>query len=93
MTNQVNGLVYYFYEEHTYDENNYCSQCGGSMHYHDYTYSYLYFNSRVHRSFCECGSTSMGAHIVDISNIHYCILCGGYAEYGLVGPLNHDEGL
>ena len=64
--NEVDGLEYTFYEEHTFS-NGVCTDCA-YLHTHRYG-DYLYFNARSHRRICTCGVIESGGHYVNASDI------------------------
>ena len=93
-----NGLLfsYYFPMPTTYYlkiENNsaisgsYSIDSAPTQHIHSYSSSYSWENSRKHKAFCSCGTNQLRGHVVN-SGGNICILCGGFADMGIVGPLN-----
>ena len=76
--NNVSGLRYTFYEEHTFVDNV-CTECG-YVHTHTYS-SYVYHNNTSHKRTCSCGHVETQAHYIyasDIVNGRYvtCLGCG-----------------
>ena len=62
-----------------------------SAHAHSYD-TYVWKTNTTHRAFCECGASSMQAHVVTQAAPHTCVLCGGYASTGIIpmgnGPID-----
>lgn len=56
-------------------------------HNHYYFDHYSWYNSRKHRAHCSCGAFQLEGHLV-YGDSHVCTLCGGFAEYGFIGPLS-----
>ena len=56
-------------------------------HDHYYFDHYSWYNSRKHRAHCSCGAFQLEGHLV-YGNSNICTLCGGFADYGFVGPFN-----
>ncbi len=56
-----------------------------AAHVHSYD-SHIWINSTQHESFCICGDSIICGHAV-INNKTQCILCGGKADKGFIGPL------
>lgn len=79
VSNQVIGLEYSFYESHNYG------------------FSYDWRNNTTHYSNCMCGDHRLEGHIVSPGSIvggsQYatCLLCGGLAKVGFIGPLNLND--
>ena len=57
-----------------------------AVHIHDYT-SHIWINSTIHISYCECGESITCGHAI-LNNNSYCLLCGGRADMGFVGPFS-----
>lgn len=75
----MNGLGYSFYEPHSY--NN----------------LYLWRNYTQHYANCSCGSNRIEGHAVPAGAFNggnqyaTCLVCGGLASIGFVGPLVFDD--
>ena len=84
--NNVSGLNYKFYEEHTFVDNE-CVECWYS-HTHSYHYSWLSYTS--HLQSCACGDSSNKPHVVKAgstlgsSGYAICLLCKGQASIGAI---------
>ena len=81
--NDVDGLEYSFYENHTFVDNE-CTGCG-FYHAHSYT-PYSYLNNRSHIRYCSCGETQTKGHYVMQSSIvdnRYATCLGCNAELDL----------
>ncbi len=63
--NDVDGLEYSFYENHTFVDNE-CTGCG-FYHTHSYT-PYIYLNNSSHTRYCSCGETQTKGHYA----VGYC---------------------
>lgn len=57
-------------------------------HVHSYNNSYVWINQTQHRAICSCLASVIQPHAVLPSNPHYCVLCNGYVNSGLIGPLS-----
>ena len=58
-------------------------------HTHHYDTAYLWFNLTKHKAFCSCGALTYQPHCVEIVNGNpgtTCLLCGGSASGGIIGP-------
>lgn len=53
-------------------------------HYYE---RYIWKNTRNHTAYCECGESTLQGHIVSAGS-SLCLLCGGKADIGFVGPLS-----
>lgn len=68
-----------------------------SAHFHSYDSSYIWWNYTQHRATCLCGTNRLEGHAVssdpDIQGNQYaiCLLCGGLASIGFVGPMSVNE--
>lgn len=81
--NDVDGLEYSFYENHTFVDNE-CTGCG-FYHTHSYT-PYTYLNNSSHTRYCSCGETQTKGHYVMQSAIvdnRYATCLGCNAELDL----------
>ena len=59
-----------------------------TQHIHSYSSSYLWRNNRKHEAICSCGASQLRGHVIN-SGGNMCILCGGIADMGIIGPLNY----
>lgn len=57
-----------------------------TYHVHNYNDYYIWSSNTKHIAFCECGASVQRSHIVQ-SGGNTCLLCGGYASGGPIGPL------
>lgn len=101
VVNNVSGLGYLFYENHSLNSNNDCTLCGGHVHTHQYTDYYEYYSNAKHKAYCECGEYVLRSHAVDSSSIYYsnghqygtCVGCGYIIDLGtgggIIGPLEN----
>lgn len=64
--NNILGLNYTFYEEHSMTQNT-CSICG-YLHTHSFE-AYMYFDNSTHVRLCDCGATETETHYVRRSDI------------------------
>ena len=63
-----------------------------NSHVHVYENSYEWRNSTQHYAYCECGSSTIQAHIVQ-SGTNTCMLCHGTASGGFIGPLSIGQSI
>lgn len=61
------------------------------FHTHSYDSSYNWFDSRRHRAYCSCQLSTLQPHFVTSDDLNTCIFCGGYAEFGMIGPLTFSN--
>lgn len=95
IVNCVTGLEYIINEEHNF-VNDYCDIC--NYHNHSYTYSYIKFNDKNHKSFCSCGDMKLMPHVFTQADLNdgnktkTCIVCKAVfdndSSIGIVGPLS-----
>lgn len=96
--NNVEGLEYTFYEEHTIVTNG-CVECG--THIHSYTHRYIWQSETQHGCLCACGDITTGSHVVKhgafngTSEYAICLLCKGRVFMGnlnsVITDLPHTE--
>lgn len=94
VTNQVEGLEYSFYENHTFDTTHTCTLCG-AQYSHSYTHHYENYSSTHHEAYCECGASVLDFHAANfmqsyIFNGHIyapCIFCSATLDLGGNGPI------
>ena len=85
-------------QSHVY-ENHYCIYCGAYTSSHDYSASYLWFNYTKHEATCCCGASHLEGHAISSSSYNSgsqyarCLLCGGLASMGFIGPLSTNDNL
>ena len=83
-------------QSHVYDQH-YCIYCGAYTSSHDYDASYFWRNYTQHRANCVCGANRLEGHAVSsgafVKGNQYatCLLCGGPASMGFVGPLSLND--
>ncbi len=56
-----------------------------NTHYHNYGEPYIWQNNTYHLATCSCGNTILQPHATQ-SGTGDCILCGGSASGGFIGP-------
>ncbi len=54
-------------------------------HIHNYGEPYVWKNTAKHFATCDCGQTTLQAHVVQ-SGTNTCLLCHGTASGGFIGP-------
>ena len=94
VTNQVTGLGYSFYENHSFDTTHTCTLCG-AQYSHSYTHHYENYSSTHHEAYCECGASVLDFHAANfmqsyIFNGHIyapCIFCSATLDLGGNGPI------
>lgn len=94
VTNQVTGLSYSFYENHSFDATHTCTLCG-AQYSHSYTHHYENYSSTHHEAYCECGASVLDFHAANfmqsyIFNGHIyapCIFCSATLDLGGNGPI------
>ena len=57
------------------------------QHEHHYDNRYVWKNRTQHTAYCECGAGTVQGHAVS-SGSSRCLLCGGLADTGFIGPLS-----
>ena len=79
VTNQVTGLSYSFLESHSFND------------------SYSWVNNLQHLEFCACNEFRYMGHVVSSNSFNpgnqyaTCLLCGGLASIGFIGPFSLEE--
>lgn len=73
--NKVENLTLVISDEHRTD----------AVHTHNYC-EHIWINSTQHESFCYCGYSTMCGHS-KLPNGTKCIVCGGRADMGFIGPI------
>ena len=99
VTNQVEGLEYSFYEDHSFDTIHTCTFCGYQRP-HDYTHSYVDYSPTLHKAYCECGVFNLAPHAANISQSYFynghiyspCVFCGATIDLGGNGPIVPGQG-
>ena len=70
-TNQIVGLGYTFYEDHSFEGGHICVECG--YHTGQCTDHYEQYSVSQHKSYCECGEYILSNHSFSMG---YCRFCG-----------------
>ncbi len=99
VTNQVQGLEYSFYEDHTFDVTHTCILCGFQCS-HEYTHHYENYSSTLHKAYCECGTYNLAPHAANIMSSYFynghiyapCLYCGTLIDLGGNGPIVPGQG-
>ena len=88
--NDVLGLEYTFYENHSMN-NNTCTIC--NYHVHTYTDHYVNYSNSQHKSYCSCGDYMLSSHSVkqgsfpSTGGYATCLLCKGKVFMGTFNSL------
>ena len=91
-TTNISRTVYFKVQNLSLTSGSYGIKISETLgHIHSYNDSYIWINANQHRAYCSCLSSVLQPHTVTPSNPHYCILCGGYADLGGIGPLSTYE--
>lgn len=64
-------------------------------HSHSYNYDYLWYSLTLHQASCICGTNQLEPHVVSMralgNQYSTCLLCGGLASIGMIGPFSTNE--
>ena len=64
-------------------------------HSHSYNNDYFWYNLTLHRASCICGTNQLEPHVISTralgNQYSTCLLCGGLASIGMVGPFSTNE--
>ena len=100
VTNQIEGLEYSFYEDHTFDTTHTCTLCD-AQYAHSYTHHYENYSLTLHKAYCECGAYDLTPHATSLMNSYFynghlyapCMFCGALVDLGGTGPIVPGQGL
>ena len=99
VTNQVEGLEYSFYEDHSFDAVHTCTLCGYQRP-HDYTHHYENYSFTLHKAYCDCGAYTLAPHVANVMNSYIynghtyapCYFCNAIIDLGGNGPIVPGQG-
>ena len=62
---------------------------------HFHTYMYTWYNYTRHQKYCSCGDSTLEVHAVSAAGFGHqqyaiCLICGGQASIGIVGPMGNN---
>lgn len=63
-----------------------CPTCKTTTNIENHNHTYTWRSKTRHRATCACGRNVLEGHFVSSSNPSTCMLCGGPADTGFIGP-------